>query len=119
MTAKEFYEITKGDYQSALSTMMNDDFIKRMLSKFAANNAVGDLLDGYASKDYQKVFTMAHSLKGVTGNLALKGLYDKVIPIVELTRNPEGKASIDIDNEINDLKNEYAFLMEQLEIFLQ
>ena len=52
MTAKEFYEITKGDYQNALNTMMNDDFIKRMLSKFAQNNAVGELLEAYDNKDY-------------------------------------------------------------------
>ena len=51
MTVKEFYEITSGDYQSALNTMMNDDFIKRMLAKFLQNNAVNDLLEAYGSNE--------------------------------------------------------------------
>ena len=119
MTAKEFYEITNGNYQNALNTMMNDDFIKRMLSKFAQNNAVGELLEAYDNKDFQKVFVAAHSIKGVAGNLALTGLYDKVIPIVEGTRNAEASSSINIDSEINDFRKEYNHLMSQLEIFLR
>ena len=117
MTVKEFYETTSGDYQSALNTMMNDDFIKRMLAKFLQNNAVNDLLEAYGSKDYEKVFVTAHTLKGVTGNLALISLYNKVIPIVEATRNANG--SVNIDSEVNDFKNAYLQLKEQLEILLK
>ena len=51
--------------------------------------------------------------------ISLTGLYNKVIPIVEGTRNAEANSSINIDNEINDFRNEYNHLMTQLEIFLR
>ena len=40
MNVKEFYISINGDYQRALSIMMNDSLIERMITKFMSNNAL-------------------------------------------------------------------------------
>ena len=50
------------------------------------------LEDAVASKDLDKAFDAAHSLKGVLGNLALTPVYQPVYEITELLRE-----RIDID----------------------
>lgn len=119
MTVKELYEKIHGNYQNALSMMMVDDFIKRMLTKFVQSNSASNLFEAYENKDYPAVFAAAHSLKGVTGNLALTSLYDKVVPIVEKTRNATSNSNIDIESEMNDFKNEYQFVIESINDFLK
>lgn len=119
MTTKELYEKINGNYQNALNMMMMDDFIKRMLTKFIQSNAASNLFEAYENKDYPAVFAAAHSLKGVTGNLALTSLYDKVVPIVEKTRNATPNSNIDIESEMNDFKNEYQFVIESINDFLK
>ena len=37
MNVKELYESINGDYQRALSVMMSDSLIERMINKFMAN----------------------------------------------------------------------------------
>jgi HPt (histidine-containing phosphotransfer) domain-containing protein len=119
MTVKEFYENINGSYQNALSTMMNDDFIKKMLNKFLQTNSITSLFEAYKEKDFQKVFAAGHSLKGVLGNLALDPLYNKVVPIVEKTRNIAPNSRVDLDSEINDFQNEYNLVISELKKLLE
>lgn len=118
MTVKEFYETTHGDYQAALTTMMMDDFIKRMLGKFVQTSAAPAMFEAYEKKDYPAVFAAAHSLKGVTGNLALTSLFNKIVPIVEATRNVDAGTPVDIDEAMKEYKKEYEFIIAQINILL-
>ena len=76
MDVKQFYLKTNSNYEEALSRMMNDFLIEKLVSKFISNNQYADLIATYEAKDYQAVFNNAHALKGVTGNLALTSLYE-------------------------------------------
>ena len=118
MTVKEFYENIGGSYQNALNTMMMDDFIKKMLTKFLQSDSISNLFMAFEQKDFQKVFAAAHSLKGVLGNLALDPLYNKVIPIVEKTRNANENSNVDLESEMNDFRNEYNLVVVQLKKLL-
>ena len=118
MSVKELYEKIHGDYQKALSMMMMDDFIKRMLTKFVQNNPGAQLLEAYDNKDYPSLFQASHSLKGVAGNLALTSIFDKVVPIVEKTRNATKESIIDINKEMEEFRNDYNFVIEELKSFL-
>ena len=102
MTVQEFYEIVGGDYKTALGRLMNDDFIKRMLSKFVLKNSFDLMIDGFKNKDVKTLFEAAHSFKGVTGNLALTSLYDKTCVIVEAVRDYMNIK--ELQEEIDDLK---------------
>ena len=107
MNVKEFYESINGDYQYALSIMMNDSLIERMIDKFMNNNSYQEMIDAYDKKDYVSLFPLAHSFKGVTGNLALTELYEISSIITEATRNG---ATPNLDNEIQTLKDRYQIL---------
>ena len=84
--------------------MMNDDFIKRMLSKFVSSDSYDSLINAYNNGDTSAVFRTAHLLKGVTGNLSLTPLYEKSSTICELTRNLKENETVDISKQMNDFK---------------
>lgn len=109
MNIKKFYEDTNSNYNSALSIMMNDMLIERMIRKFMENNSYNAIIDAYSANNIKEVFVLAHSFKGVTGNLALTSLYNIASDLTELTRDKE---EADIDNEIAKLKTEYKLIKD-------
>lgn len=109
MNIKKFYEDTNSNYNSALSIMMNDVLIERMIRKFMENNSYNAIIDAYNANNIKEVFVLAHSFKGVTGNLALTSLYNIASNLTELTRDKE---EADIDSEIAKLKTEYKLIKD-------
>ena len=107
MNIKKFYEDTNSNYNAALSIMMNDMLIERMIKKFMENNSYNAIIDAYNAKNIKEVFVLSHSFKGVTGNLALTNLYNIASDLTELTRDKE---EADIDSEIEKLKTEYQLI---------
>ena len=105
MNVKEFYQSFNGDYEKALSVMMNDAFIERMLSKFFAKNSCNDIISFYEVKDFASLFAAVHSFKWVAGNLALTPLFNIACVITEATRSLE---VVNIDKEVNELKDKYS-----------
>ena len=112
MSIKEIYKEVKGNYDGALAIMMNDSFIERMLSKFFSNNSYDDIISFYEKKDFQSLFAAVHSFKGVVGNLSLTPLYELASTITEKTRKQE---VVNIDSDIEELKNTYNFTKECFE----
>ena len=104
MDIKKFYEVTESNYQAAVSIMMSDMLIERMIHKFMESNSYQPILEAYAAGNIKEVFALAHSFKGVTGNLALTKLFNIATELTEATRNKE---TADISKEIDILKAEY------------
>ena len=115
MDVKQFYIDTKGDYNDALRRMMNDALIVRMISKFMSGDSVNNLISLYESKDYRAVFSSAHTLKGVAGNLSLTPLFNIANVITEATRNDDG---VNLDKEISELKEIYSSIEEAYQKYL-
>ena len=107
MDIKRFYEETNSNYQAALSIMMNDALIERIVKKFMENNSYQGIIDAYQAKNIKEVFALAHTFKGVTGNLALTNLVAIASELTEVTRDKE---TADIDELIERLKKEYQFI---------
>ena len=118
MNVKQFYETINGNYSKALETMMSEDFIKRMLTKFMQNNSFKDVMSNYESKNYHGVFEASHSLKGVCGNLALTPLYEKASALCEKTRVLKEGETLDIELEINELKEVYERVTSLINNFI-
>ena len=72
--------------------MGNEAFYFKLIGKVIDDKNFQMLEDAVASKDLDKAFDAAHSLKGVLGNLALTPVYQPVYEITELLRE-----RIDID----------------------
>lgn len=109
MDIKRFYEETDSNYQSALSIMMNDMLIERMINKFMMNNSYNDIIKAYEENNIKEIFVLSHTFKGVTGNLALTKLFEIASILTEATRNKE---EADISKEIETLKTEYQKIEE-------
>ena len=69
-----------------------------------------NILEAYKANDINQVFTWAHALKGVCGNLALTTLFDATCELTEATRDKE---SANIDKEIEKLKEAYELIDEK------
>ena len=115
MDIKQFYLEAKGNYNEALSRMMNDVLIVRMLNKFMGDNCINNLISSYENKDYRTVFSTSHTLKGVAGNLSLTSLFEIASTITEATRNDDG---VNLDKEIAELKEAYATIQNSFSKYL-
>ena len=89
MTVREFYETTGGDYDGTLKRLMNDTLVVRFLNRFLETSSLSGLEQAVREKDYRAVFTEAHTLKGVAGNLGLTGLFDASSTLCETCRNAD------------------------------
>lgn len=110
MDVKKFYQETNSNYENAISIMMNETLIARMLSKFMSNNSFEQIVSLYEQKDYRALFAASHSFKGVTGNLALTSLFNLASTITEATRNSD---DVNLDKEIAELKEAYQLIKEK------
>ena len=110
MNVKQFYIDIKGNYDNALSIMMNDVFIAKMLTKFMDNNIYEQMFSSYENNDYRALFASSHSFKGVAGNLALTPLFEIASIITEATRNSD---DVNLDKEIEELKKQYSLVKEK------
>ena len=113
MNVKQFYEETGSNYQAALSIMMNDMLIERMIKKFMESNSYNQIMDAYMAGNIKEVFALAHTLKGVSGNLALTKLFEIASELTEATRDKE---TANIDKEIEQLKSVFNLIEEKYKI---
>ena len=89
--------------------IVNDEEINRDILSMQLSNDF-NILEAYKANDIKQVFTWAHALKGVCGNLALTTLFDAACELTEATRDKE---SANIDKEIEKLKEAYELIDEK------
>ena len=87
MDAKKFYELIGGDYNDALSRLMNDQLINKFVDKFFLNQKVDLLENSLKNKDYEVAFREIHTLKGVSLNLSFTSLSKVAFELTEILRN--------------------------------
>ena len=83
MTVKEFYDRIGGGYDQAMSQLRKEERIAKYLGMFPKDDSFQMLKDGMESGDMEKAFRGAHTLKGVSANLALADLRQKVSDLTE------------------------------------
>jgi HPt (histidine-containing phosphotransfer) domain-containing protein len=104
------------DYDSGLARFAGKaDLYEKFLKKFPADTTFTDLEKAMADGDTRAAFIAAHTLKGVTGNLSLNGLYTGILPLVEALR---GDGNMELAKTLYPpVKEEYdkeiRFLTEQ------
>ncbi len=82
--------------------MNNEAFYLRLVDKAINDDSFIKLKDELENKNYDEAFKIAHSLKGVLGNLSLTPLYDLAVEITEYLRISK---EIDYFELINKLIN--------------
>ena len=66
--------------------MGNEDLVETFMFKFLKDKSFSALTYGLKEKDANEAFAGCHSLKGVTGNLALNGMRPDVLELTEILR---------------------------------
>lgn len=86
----------------------NEALYLKLVDCFLSQNAFPDLKDALAKGDLEAAFHVAHSLKGVVGNLSLTPLYDVIYNMTELLRN---RQKIDYQPYIDKYEKLYSELL--------
>lgn len=85
MTTKELYDEIGANYDEVVHRLIKESLVQRFVIKFAKDDSTFEqLCQTMQEKDYKEAFKAAHTLKGVTLNLALTNLST---PTCELTEN--------------------------------
>lgn len=91
MTIKECYDMFGGSYELMKLRISKDEIIKKFLIKFLSEPSFDNLCKALENEDYAGAFRAAHSMKGVSANLALQRLEKSVIALTELLRDSDKK----------------------------
>ena len=117
MTVKEFYAAIGGNYNDALQRLMNDALVYRFLMKFPADKSFEQLKTALDNQDVEAAFSAAHTLKGVTLNLAFDRLAKASVVLTDALRaeNREAYSFDDFGTMFADVEKEYAAVCAALE----
>jgi HPt (histidine-containing phosphotransfer) domain-containing protein len=83
MTIQELYEQIGGNYDHAMQIMRMDKMIAKYLQKLTDSDVCAALKAAGESMDPAALFESAHAMKGVTANLGLDLLSEKVSALTE------------------------------------
>ena len=95
--------------EEALNRCMGNEMLYlKLVDRFLSQNTFPDLVDAIKKGDLEGAFHVAHSLKGVLGNLSLTPLYDVIYNMTEFLRN---RTEMDYNPYIEKYEKSYQELV--------
>ncbi len=105
MDTKTFYETIGSDGDKVLARFMGKEaMVVRFLKKFLDDRNFEEGKQAIEEKDYKKLETAAHTLKGICGNLGLERLYGLSADVVAEVRAGKGEEA---EKKYGELEEEY------------
>ena len=95
--------------------MENEALLNRFLKKFLEDTTYDQLFLAIKSKNMEQAFQMAHTLKGVSGNLSMISLFQLVSLQTDLLRQNEMEKAIDLMPEVTEA---YETVKEAIQTYL-
>lgn len=96
------------DYKEGLNRCLNNEsFYFKMIEKAMNQTSFNDLEKALKQKQLEEAFYIAHSLKGVFGNLSITPIYNLVVELTELLREKKDMDYSPYLNKLNILVNEF------------
>ncbi len=87
MTIKECYDAIGGDYEAVYQRMMKKEaLVTKFTKKFLNDSSFKNLKDNLGAGNVEEAFRAAHTLKGVSQNLAFDALYKPSSDLAEILR---------------------------------
>lgn len=100
------------DTKEGIERFMDQEALfMKFLLRFLEDDGMQQLMDFFEKKEIEDCFYVAHSLKALTGNLAITCLYEPLKPLVEILRNGQ----LPEETEIILLKQKYEQVIETLQ----
>lgn len=96
--------------------MNNEQLWIKFLKKFKADDSYANLVEAMAEGDGKKAFAAAHTLKGITGNLAMSRFHVLVSEQTEHLRNEAGgmEAAAAMMPQITELYDESIRIINEV-----
>lgn len=117
MKLQECYEKLNGDYNDALSRMMNDTLIERFLFKFLDDGTMGQMRTAAAAGDTEATFLAAHTMKGIAGNLGFSELTRASSVLTEKLRGKTNAEEHVDGSSIAEVENAYNAVASAIESY--
>lgn len=78
------------DIEDAMGRLGGDHgLFERLLHMMLDNTSYDEMLQAFDDDDVHAAFEAAHALKGVTGNMSMKEVYQAIVPLVEKLRSED------------------------------
>ncbi len=106
MTLKECYEAMGGNYEEVMSRLRSEERVEKFLLKVLDDKSYELLLTSLEEKNIPEAFRAAHTLKGVSQNLSLTGLYHTSAVLSDVLRD-RTEYGEDIEPPFEELKKVY------------
>lgn len=89
----------------------NEALYEKWLFDFPKDNNYKLMLQAIKNEDVQRAYNHAHTLKGISGNLSMNRLYEKVCVLVEQLKE---KNITNIDKILQEVDTEYQLIINAL-----
>lgn len=100
------------DVQEALDRFMgNEELMMKFLLRFPQDESFQQLKKAMEAEDADQAYRAAHALKGLTGNLAMKSLYDQAYSVMIDLR--EGNMAT-AKGKMEELEKQYQSVLDAL-----
>lgn len=86
MNTRDIYERVGENFDSVKTRLVSEDFIGRLVEKFAEDETFSLLAAAVKNKDVTSAFRAAHTLKGVAANLGFSALASAASELTEILR---------------------------------
>lgn len=94
------------NYEEGLKRFSNKaELYEKYLVKFFSDPLFAELGNYISEKNYTEAFKCAHTLKGLSGNLSITGLYKYISVMVEALRNNETASVDEMYDELTKIYN--------------
>lgn len=113
MTVQECYAMIEGDYNEVMMRLRTDERVKKFLGMFLRDDNYARLCTAMEEQNYEQAFMEAHTMKGVSQNLAFTALGGEASNLTELLRGKTG--SPEALESFERLKEKYALTKKGIE----
>ena len=113
MTVRECYAVIGGNYDEAFNRLRSDDRLAKFLKRLLDDPTFSQLEEAFATGNAELAFRSSHTLKGVSLNLSLTGLYEAASSLTEALR---GKSDIEAEAKplFDELKSIYELTVQSI-----
>lgn len=92
----------------------NEDMYVSLINEYCTDEDIEKLDNLILNKEEEDAFALAHTMKGVYGNLGLTPIYDVICEVVELLRDGMKEGIQDKMLELHDAKEELDEIMSDI-----
>ncbi len=107
----EGFRMAGGDVKGVMDRFVEDeDLFRECLQQFVEEDGFDKLKASIEAENYKEAFEHAHAIKGVTGNLGIMPVYNRMCNLVESLRYDKLE---NVSAELEEVLNAYADFLEK------